>query len=64
MSLQPKNPLEALPQLLQAMKGLCEANLIVQREIAAENRREAAIQRYLDYMSDLLLHERLQSPDI
>jgi hypothetical protein len=54
---------EAAEKQAQAEREAAEERAKAEREIATDNQREAALQAYIDKVSELLLHERLcESP--
>jgi uncharacterized protein YjbI with pentapeptide repeats len=50
---------EATKQRAQSEREATEKRAETEREIALDNQREAALQEYIDKMSELLLHEKL-----
>ena len=54
---------EATNQRAQSEREAAEKRAETEREIASDNQREAALQAYLDSMSELLLHENLRNSE-
>jgi uncharacterized protein YjbI with pentapeptide repeats len=51
---------DATKQRAQSEREAAEKRAETEREIALDNQREAALQEYIDKMSELLLHEKLR----
>ncbi len=55
-----KNERAATEQNTQAERETAEKRAQTERDVALDNQREAALQAYIDNMSELLLHENLR----
>lgn len=58
-----KGEQDATKQRAESEREAAEKHAETEREIASDNQREAALQAYLDSMSELLLHENLRNSE-